>query len=105
MSDSNFHSIGREKALALVAAKHWEGMTHRERAEFQINVDELTMPFDVFQEAVEKTLGRPVFTHEFGSAGRLQIVAELFGNAPAPSLEDILNLIPADKRVVIEMGV
>jgi hypothetical protein len=24
------------------------------------------MPFDVFHEAVEKTIGRPVFTHEFG---------------------------------------
>ncbi|UQN06785.1 hypothetical protein [Deinococcus sp. QL22] len=96
-------SIGREKAIALAQAKHWEGMTHRERAEFQLNVCELTMPFDVFHEAVQKALGRPVFTHEFGlNWGGL--VAELRGDVPAPSLEEVLELIPADKRVVIAMG-
>lgn len=25
------------------------------------------MPFDKFQHTIEKTLARPVFTHEFGS--------------------------------------
>ena len=29
----------------------------------------LCMPFSIFQEAVEKTLGRPVWTHEFAFYG------------------------------------
>ncbi len=58
------------------------------------------MPFDVFHEAVEQALGHAVFTHEFGlDLERLQ--AELLGNAPAPTLDEILNLIPADKRVLV----
>ena len=60
----------------------------------------LCMPFDVFHQAVEKTLGRPVYTHEFG-LNYEGIKAELLDGADPPSLEDILNLIPEEKRVVV----
>ena len=58
------------------------------------------MPFGVFHEAVEKTLGRPVYTHELGfNVDGLK--KELEGKAEAPSLVEILNLIPKDKKVII----
>ena len=95
-------SIGREQALLLAEARHWENMTMRERAEFQMGVQELTMPFNVFHEAVEKTLGRPVFTHEFGLNWK-GIWAEIRGERPAPTLAEIINLIPAEKRVLVTL--
>jgi hypothetical protein len=75
-------------------------MTHRERATFQLYEEKLCMPFDVFHEAIEKTLSRPVLTHEFG-LNIDGLKEELNGNKPAPSLEEILNMIPADKRVIV----
>lgn len=93
----------KETAVALYESKFWLTMTHRERAEFQLFTDLLCMPFDVFHEAMEKALGRPVFTHEFG-LNREGLEAELMGQAPAPSLDDIINLIPADKRVIVAVG-
>lgn len=58
--------LTREEAIEFHDSKKWESMTLHERAEFQLDQDKLCMPFDVFHEAVEKTIGRPVFTHEFG---------------------------------------
>ncbi|EYB69078.1 hypothetical protein DEIPH_ctg011orf0045 [Deinococcus phoenicis] len=75
-------------------------MTCRERAEFQMTVKELSMPFDVFHEALEKTLGRSVWTHELGLNWE-GIHSELWGERPAPTFEEIMNLIPAGKRIVI----
>lgn len=90
----------KEEAIALGETKFWEKMTHREIAVFQMNEPLLCMPFGVFHEAIEKTLERPVFTHEF-AMNKDGIMKELMGDAPQPSFEEILNLIPADKRTVL----
>src|SRR5262249_19115264 len=55
-----------EEALALYESKFWETMPYADRAKSQLFEDRLCMPFDVYHEAVEKTLGRPVLTHELG---------------------------------------
>lgn len=94
-------SIGREAAIALSETKWWENRSDREIAEFQMLTDEMCMPFPIFHKAVQKTLGRPVYTNEFGSAGYDGLLAELFDNAPPRSMQDILDLIPAEKRIVI----
>ena len=60
------------------------------------------MPFDVFHEAVEKTCGRPVFTHEFGLS-RDRLVLEIKGLVNAPTFDEVLSLIPAEKRIVFEV--
>ena len=57
--------LTKEQAIAFGENKCYEGMTYRQIAEFQMEQDKLCMPFNVFHEAIEKTLGRPVFTHEF----------------------------------------
>ena len=92
-----------EEAISLAETKFWEKMTPREIATFQLFEEKLCMPFSVFHEAIEKTLGRPVFTHEFGmNVDGLR--KELMGESPAPSMSDILNLIPAEKRTVLSVG-
>jgi len=89
-----------EEAIALAETKFWEKMTPREIATFQAHEEKLCMPFDVFHKAIEEALGRPVWTHEFGLNAE-GIKKELAGDAPMPTMTDILNLIPAEKRIVV----
>ncbi len=91
--------LTQEEAIALSKTEFWKDMSLRERAEFQLFEDRLCMPFDVFHEAIEKTLGRPVMTHEFAFID--QIRREFLGQKPSPTFQEILELIPADKRVVL----
>lgn len=92
--------LTKEQAIALSESKFWEGMSHRDIAVFQMEARLLCMPFGVFHEAIEKALGRGVFTHEFGFNWE-GLKRELYGEASAPSLEDVLALIPEGKRVVV----
>ena len=95
--------LTKEQAIALHDAQFWEPMTHRQRAEFQLRAELLCMPFGVFHEAVEKSLGRPVFTHEFGLNWD-GLRRELAGEQSPPTMAQVLELIPADKRVIIVSG-
>jgi hypothetical protein len=88
----------REEAIALHDSKFYETMSYKERAMFQAFEPRLCMPFSVFHEAVEKTLGRSVWTHEFAGD---EIKKELLGDSPAPSMEDIITMIPEHKRVIL----
>jgi hypothetical protein len=94
------NSIGKNKAIALYHTNWWESKSHREIVEFQLFTQELCCPFDVFHEAVEKSLGRPVFTHEFG-LNYDGICKEFLGEKEQPTLDEIINLIPEDKLIVI----
>jgi hypothetical protein len=93
-------SIGKEQAIQLYETEWWKYKSYREIAFYQLFTAELMCPFDVFHEAVEKSLGRPVFTHEFG-LNYDGLCEEFLGQRSAPSLQDIINLIPEDKRIVI----
>jgi hypothetical protein len=90
----------QDEAIKLYESGFWEAMSFRDRAIFQMFEDRLCMPFSVFHEAIEKALDRPVFTHEFG-LNRDGLKKELMGKSPAPTLEEIMNLIPAEKRMVV----
>ena len=92
--------LTEKQALAFAENKCYEKMNYRQRAEFQIEQDRLCMPFDVFHEAIEKTLGRPVYTHEFGfNIDGLR--KELLGEKEPPTFDNIINMIPEDKRCVL----
>ena len=79
--------------------KWWEPLSHRERALFQLWTPLLTMPFGVFHKAVEETLGRSVMTIEFVNVEGLK--RELLGQKLAPTSEEIMALIPEDKRILV----
>lgn len=95
--------LTREEALAIVESCIWEGWTHRERAEFQLQQRRLAMPFGVFHESVEKALGRPVWTHEFGLNWE-GLCMELYGLAEPPDISGIVAMIPEEKRVIVRPG-
>ena len=94
------YSIGREKAIELAETHWWELCSNREIVETQLFIVELCCPFGVLHEAVEKVLNRPVYTHEFGSAGNLK--AEFLGEKEPPTLEEIVELLPKEKRIILK---
>jgi hypothetical protein len=90
-------SIGRARAAALAESGWWVGRAAREIAKFQLFTVELCLPFNLFHRAVEETLGRPVWIHEFGLDVD-GLIHELLDERDPPTLEEIIDLLPADKR-------
>lgn len=89
----------RDEAIVLAKSEWWIGRDPIEVFWFQFNEPLLCMDFGAFHEAAEKSLGRPVFTHEFADPDRLR--AEFLKERPAPSLVDILAMLPAEKTIVV----
>ena len=94
--------LTKEQAIAFCENKCYDDMTPRQIAEFQLEQERLCMPIDVFHKAIKEALGRPVFTHEFG-LNRDGLRKELHGEKEPPTLEEIINLIPDDKRILIQI--
>lgn len=93
--------LTKEQAIAFCENKCYKGWNTRHIAEFQIAQDKLCIPFDVFHRAIEEELGRPVFLHEFG-LNMDGLRKELMGEKEPPTLEEIINIIPEDKRILIQ---
>ena len=92
--------IGEDEAKELFKSEFWKTMSYREKAFFQFFTKRLCMPFDIFHEAIEKTLGRPVYTHELG-LNYEGLKQELLGQSEKPTLQEIIDLIPKEKRIII----
>ena len=91
--------LTRDEAIAFGEGGAWKDWGDAEIAVFQMHQRNMCVPFVRFHEAVEKTLGRPVWTHEFASHEKL--LAELAGKRDAPTFDEIMEMIPAEKRIVI----
>jgi hypothetical protein len=92
----------KKQAVALAKSGWWRRCSAREVALFQLSERRLCMDFGAFHAAVEKALGRSVWTHEFADPQRLR--AELLGERPTPTMEQILDMIPAAKRIIVTTG-
>lgn len=90
----------KDEAIKLYEGGFWEELTVYEKVKFQLFEPLLCMPFEVFHAAVEEVLERPVYTHEFGINWE-GLKKEFLGRQKPPSIEEIINLIPKDKRVLI----
>jgi hypothetical protein len=88
----------REEAMALAETRWWESATDEQIVALQLYEDRLCMDFGVFHEAVERVLGRPVFTDEFAQPDRLQ--AEFEGKRERPTFEEILAQLPANVQKI-----
>lgn len=78
-----------EQAIALANSEWWKKANTRDIVALQLYQSKLCMSFSAFHAAVEKELGRPVFTHEFASPDIL--IKEFEGKAPPPSFDEILD--------------
>jgi hypothetical protein len=95
----NEQELTFEQAVKIAKSEVWKEWTPEEIVKFQLFTDRLCMPFDVFQEAVETVLNRPVWTHEFACSQDLQ--KEYLGEKEAPTFEEIIGMIPEEKRILV----
>lgn len=87
--------LTREEAIACFQNEHWKEWGLLTRALFQLHQEFLCMPFSVFHEAVEKTLGRPVFAHEFSTAGVECLKDEILSlSGASDAVNEVVNAIP-----------
>ncbi len=92
----------RDEALELYETKWWESKSAYEIVKFQLYEPLLCMPFDKFHQALEEALDRPVWTHEL-ALNYEGIKAEFEGLKPSPSMNEIVNLIPEEKRIIVQL--
>jgi hypothetical protein len=90
--------MNREQAIELANSK-WLGVSYYDCALFQLCEERPCMPLDVYQEALSNALGHPVLTHELEFRERLK--QELVGERDDPTLNELINLLPPDKRYVL----
>ncbi len=91
--------LTKEQTIAFYNSKEWEHWNDEQIVRFQLFQDKLAIPFARFHQAIEKVLGRAVWTHEF-AFGNL-IMEEYLGTRQAPTFEEIINLIPEENRLII----
>jgi hypothetical protein len=89
----------REEAIKLAKTEWWKYTDAETIVAFQLYEEKLCMPFTDFHKAIEKVLGRPVFSHELAFVDRLRI--EHKGGKPKPTFEEIVELIPEEKRLLL----
>ena len=92
----------RNEALALGESGVIDNLDDLSLFWFQINEPLLCCTFGRFQEATEKALGRPVWTHEFADPDSLR--SEFLRERSAPTMLEIMEKIPAEKRVLVVTG-
>lgn len=70
----------------------------------QVQEPILIVEFDMFQEATEKALKRPVWTHEFAMPKLL--LEEFQGKIPKATFDDVMTklraMVPDEKIIVVE---
>ena len=93
--------LTKEQAIKMCESEIWRDMSLEEIAKFQLFQKRLCVPFDKFHEAIEKLLGRSVWTHEFAFFEDLE--KEYLGKKEKPTFEEIINLIPKEKRIILEI--
>lgn len=64
--------LTRAQAIRRHKRGHWRKWSNQKIAVEQMNQMCLFVPFDVFCDAVADTLGREVWTHEFGDPEKLR---------------------------------
>lgn len=90
----------KKQAIKLYKSKFWEKMSDYDKVKFQLFENRLCMPFEIFHAAIEKVLKRPIWTHEFASSNIENIRKEFLGEKPAPSMQEIIELIPEANRII-----
>lgn len=94
--------LTKEQAIAIYKGGEWKNWTDEQIVKLQIYQKKLCVPFSVFHKAIGKILERPVYTHEFaGDEGHSRLIEEYEGKRPKPTFDEIANLIPEEKRIVI----
>lgn len=93
--------LSKEQAIKFHESALHEQWTHEQVVRFQLFQDKLCMPFSRFHEAISEVLGRDIMTHEFARSDYLR--EEYLGVRAMPTIEEVMEQIPEDKRMIIEL--
>ncbi len=93
------NQLTEAQAIEIAKSNVWKDWTSEQVVRFQLFQKRLCMDFSHFHKCISEVLGRPVFTHEF--AFRDDLIREYLGDKESPTFEDIINLIPEGKRLII----
>lgn len=91
----------KEQAMAMAETGWWKDLPDSAVVAFQLFESKMCMPFSEFHKLLEGCLGRPVFTHEMASSNIQHLYDEFHGLRPRATLQEIINLIPEEKRIVL----
>ncbi len=91
-------NLTKEEAIALGKSGWWKDLPPDDITSFQLWEDKLCMDFADFHGAVEKSLGRSVWTHEFARPDLLK--QEFLKERERPSLPEIFGLIPDGVKTI-----
>lgn len=94
--------LTKEQAIDLYNSGWWKDLSAHDIVMFQLFEEKmiLCLPFRKFHKAIEEVLKRPVYIYEF----RLNIEElrkEFFRDKPAPTFQEIINILPKEKRILI----
>lgn len=95
--------LTKEQAIAIGELEAWKELTAKERVKLQLFGRLCCMPIQVFIDALSEVLGRPVYTHELALDWR-GLEAEFLGQRRPPTTLEILDLIPVEKRILVEVS-
>jgi hypothetical protein len=84
--------VTKEEAIAIFDSELWKNWSNEEKVKVQLFQKRLLMPFPEFHKALEKVLGRSIWTHELvrNISGIFQ---EYYGLKGKPTIQEIFNLI------------
>ena len=86
-----FPELSHADAVAMAKTGWWKECDAVSIANFQLRQPRLCMDFSDFHKAVEESLGRPVWTHEFAIEGHLENELARRVEGAAPATPDILG--------------
>ena len=92
--------LTEKQAIAFANSGVWKEWTDEQIVRFQLFQKKLCMDFSRFHQAIEAVLERPVYTHEFG-LNYDGIVKEYLGAKEPSTFQEIIELIPEEKRLII----
>lgn len=93
--------LTERQAIQIAKSGVWKSWFDEEKARFQFYQDRLCMPFDVFHQAFQKIVGRSIWTHEFAASNRKHLQKEFDGKVLPPTLDEIIEMIPEEKRFLL----
>ena len=91
--------LTRGEAIQFAASGIWRTWSDLQIVRLQLFQNRLCLPLDIFFPAITRVLHRPVWVHEFTTTNIEQLRAEYLGDRPMPTWDEIIALIPPEKRV------
>jgi hypothetical protein len=93
--------LTEKEAIEFGKSGVWKEWDDEQIVRLQLFQNLCCVGFTRYQNAMSKILDRPVYSHEFMASNRDSLMQEYLGTKPESTLDEIINLIPEEKRIII----